>query len=62
MVNLCVIHRLQGLKCRSVTISLTMKYFCEVCDRTPISGLSVISKIVQFDRKELFSDATNAWN
>ena len=34
----------------------------EVCDRTPISGLSVEFKSVWFDRKEIFSDATNSWN
>ena len=34
----------------------------EVCDRTPISGLSVESKSVRFDMKEIFPDATNAGN
>ena len=36
--------------------------FGKVRDRTPITGLSVESKSVQFDGKELFSDATNADN
>ena len=36
--------------------------FGEVCDRTSIAGLPVEPKIVRFNRKELFSYATNAGN
>ena len=36
--------------------------FGKVRDRNPISGISVESKSVRFDRKDLFTDVTNSGN
>ena len=36
--------------------------FGEVCDRIPIARISVKSKIIQFEGKEIFADATNEGN